>query len=47
MYGVEHEGKLLGDHMNLGHKDFLKPDLLRPRDFSGGKQQEPTAPAKQ
>lgn len=47
MYGVEHEGKLLGDHMNLGHKDFLKHDLLRPRDFSGGKQQEPTAPAKQ
>ena len=37
MYGLEYEGKVLGDHDNVGHKDFLKPEILRPRDFSGGK----------
>lgn len=38
MYGQEYDGKILGDHNNLGHKDFLKPDILRSRDFSGGSQ---------
>lgn len=37
MYGVEFEGKILGDHDNVGHKDFLKPDILRSRDFTGTK----------
>jgi thiosulfate dehydrogenase len=32
-YGLEKQGKLLGDHENLGEKDFLKPDVLRPRTF--------------
>lgn len=40
MYGQEYEGKILGDHDNVGHKDFLKPDILRPRDFSGNKKSE-------
>lgn len=40
MYGLEHEGKILGDHDNVGHKDFLKPDILRSRDFTGSKQAE-------
>ncbi|WP_071057980.1 c-type cytochrome [Pelistega sp. MC2] len=35
LYGLEVNGKLLGDHKNVGHKDFLKPDALRSRDFSG------------
>lgn len=35
MYGKEFNGKILGDHNNVGHKDFLKPDALRPRDFTG------------
>lgn len=35
MYGQKYKGKVLGDHSNVGHKDFLKPDILRPRDFSG------------
>ncbi|WP_246226021.1 c-type cytochrome [Pelistega suis] len=35
LYGTEVNGKLLGDHSNTGGKDFLKPDVLRPRDFSG------------
>lgn len=35
MYGQKYKGKILGDHDNVGHKDFLKPDILRPRDFSG------------
>lgn len=35
MYGTELDGKILGDHDNVGHKDFLKPDLIRPRDFTG------------
>lgn len=33
-YGVEVNGKLLGDHDNVGEKDFLKPDVLRPRTFT-------------
>lgn len=33
LYGTEFEGRLLGDHDNLGEKDFLKPDVLRPRSF--------------
>jgi thiosulfate dehydrogenase len=32
-YGLEKQGRLLGDHENLGEKDFLKPDVLRPRTF--------------
>lgn len=32
-YGLEKQGRLLGDHDNLGEKDFLKPDVLRPRTF--------------
>ena len=35
MYGVEVDGKVLADHDNAGHKDFMKPDILRSRDFSG------------
>lgn len=35
MYGQEFNGKVLGNHSNAGHKDFLKPDILRARDFSG------------
>lgn len=35
LYGTEFEGRILGDHDNVGEKDFLKPDVLRPRDFSG------------
>lgn len=34
LYGTEVEGKLLGDHDDVGHKDFLKPDVLRPRSFA-------------
>lgn len=34
MYGQTYKGKVLGDHNNVGHKDFLKPEILRPRDFS-------------
>ncbi|HLR12873.1 MAG TPA: c-type cytochrome [Burkholderiaceae bacterium] len=34
LYGTEFDGRILGDHDNVGHKDFLKPDVLRPRDFS-------------
>lgn len=34
-YGLEVDGVLLGDHENLGgEKDFLKPDVLRPRTFT-------------
>lgn len=33
LYGVEVDGRLLGDHDNLGEKDFLKPDVLRSRSF--------------
>lgn len=32
-YGLEKQGRLLGDHDNLGEKDFLKPDVLQPRFF--------------
>lgn len=35
LYGQKVNGKILGDHNNVGHKDFLKPDILRSRDFSG------------
>lgn len=36
LYGVEVDGKVLGDHDNVGHKDFLMPEVLkRSRDFSG------------
>ncbi|HLS05116.1 MAG TPA: cytochrome C, partial [Wenzhouxiangella sp.] len=37
LYGTEVDGKLLGDHDNVGEKDFLKPDVLRPRSFKGPK----------
>lgn len=40
MYGTEFEGKILGDHDNVGHKNFLKPEILRSRDFTGGKKAE-------
>lgn len=33
LYGTEFDGRLLGDHDNLGEKDFLKPDVLRSRNF--------------
>lgn len=33
-YGLEVQGRLLGDHENLGEKDFLKPDVLRPRTYT-------------
>ncbi len=33
MYGTERDGKILGQHDNTGEKPFLKPDLLRPRNF--------------
>ena len=33
-YGLEVEGRLLGDHDNVGEKDFLKPDVLRPRTYT-------------
>lgn len=32
-YGLEKQGRLLGDHDNLGEKDFLKPEVLKPRLF--------------
>lgn len=32
-YGLEVEGRLLGEHANTGEKDFLKPAVLRPRSF--------------
>lgn len=35
LYGLEVDGKLLGDNDNVGHKDFLRPKLLdHSRDFS-------------
>lgn len=34
MYGLEVNGTVLGDHDNVGHKDFLAPDTLRSRDFT-------------
>ena len=33
LYGQEINGKVLGDHNNTGEKDFLKPDVLKPRTF--------------
>lgn len=35
MYGQKVNGKILGDHSNVGHKNFMKPDVLRSRDFTG------------
>ena len=32
-YGLEKQGRLLGDHDDLGEKDFLKPEALKPRFF--------------
>lgn len=32
-YGLEKQGRLLGDHEELGEKDFLAPEVLRPRTF--------------
>ncbi|HLR77629.1 MAG TPA: c-type cytochrome [Burkholderiaceae bacterium] len=34
LYGTEFDGRILGDHDNVGEKDFLKPDVLRPRSFA-------------
>lgn len=34
LYGTEVDGQLLGDHDNTGEKDFLRPEILKPRDFS-------------
>lgn len=42
MYGQEVDGKVLGDHDNVGYKDFLKPDALKPRYF-GKKPEEAEA----
>ena len=33
MYGQEVNGRVLGDHDNVGRKDFLKPDVLRDRTY--------------
>lgn len=33
-YGLEVNGRLLGDHANTGEKDFLKPEVLRARTFT-------------
>lgn len=33
-YGLKVNGKVLGDHNNVGEKDFLKPDVLRPRTYT-------------
>ena len=33
-YGLEVNGRLLGDHDNVGRKDFLKPEALRARTFT-------------
>lgn len=41
-YGKEVDGKIMGDHDNVGYKDFLKPDVLRPRYF-GKKPEEAKA----
>lgn len=32
-YGLKKQGRLLGDHSNLGAKDFLAPDALKPRTY--------------
>lgn len=32
-YGLKKQGRVLGEHQNLGEKDFLKPDSLRPRTY--------------
>lgn len=33
LYGLEVQGRRLGDHDNVGEKDFLKPEALRSRSF--------------
>ncbi|HLW04254.1 MAG TPA: c-type cytochrome [Azoarcus sp.] len=33
LYGTEFDGRILGEHQNVGEKDFLKPDVLKPRTF--------------
>ena len=33
-YGLEHDGKMLGEHDNVGEKDFLKPDALIRRTYT-------------
>ena len=33
-YGVEVKGKLMGDHANVGEKDFLMPEIVQPRTFT-------------
>lgn len=33
-YGLEVNGRLLGDHDNVGRKDFLRPEALRSRTFT-------------
>jgi len=36
LYGLEIDGRVLGDHSNTGEKPFLKPEgVFRSRDFSG------------
>jgi len=38
LYGVEVDGRILGDHDNTGEKPFLRPEgVFRSRDFTGGK----------
>ncbi|AIL32415.1 c-type cytochrome [Basilea psittacipulmonis] len=37
LYGTQLNDTVLGDHDNVGDKNFLKPEALRPRDFSGKK----------
>lgn len=39
-YGQEMDGKVLADHDNVGYKDFLKPDVLRPRYFGKNPEEE-------
>lgn len=35
LYGVEVDGRVLGDHSNTGEKPFLRPEwVFKPRDFS-------------
>ena len=33
-YGLEVNGKVLGDHSNTGRKDFLLPEIVKPRTFT-------------
>ena len=32
-YGLKKQGRLMGDHSNMGEKDFIKPDNLVPRTY--------------